>query len=90
VKTFIQGTLLSILVFCTASFATVLFHLRPAAAGQADLLLIGFPFPYLTQVRSAGSGGISWAADYLVYDSLLAWVIMVGACFLLQYRKAEW
>jgi hypothetical protein len=90
VKIFLQGTLLSILVFCTTSFATVLLHISHLLAGREGPLHIGFPFTYFTQGQHTSVPAVSWAADYLVYDCLLAWILIVGACFLLQYKKPDW
>lgn len=78
-----NGTLLSILVFLSISFITVLTHINPIhyySSLENYKLEIGFPFIYYEQFWLAGSRipNSIWMIDNLIYNCVLTWVVVTG------------
>jgi len=87
-KRILKGTILSILIFFSISFITILFQLNSPINRQIDSTLnIGFPFIYYTQffveppILNSG-----WNIKNLILDCLLVWIIVNGIT-LLNFTK---
>jgi hypothetical protein len=88
IKTFFIGTFLSILVFFSVSFITILTQLNPIhyyQTSESYKLDIGFPFKYYGQFWLSGSNipNSSWNINNLFYDCLLTWIVVVGLYYLI-------
>jgi len=84
----LKGTLLSILLFFSVSFLSVLSSISPfSRIGDCLDLKIGFPFTYyrLFSIDYGFQGG--WIADKLLLDCLLYWVVITGFYFLIKRKK---
>ncbi len=80
IKRFAIGTILSVLVFFSTSFVTVLFHINSPINRQIDdSLYIGFPFTYYSQffieepIPNSG-----WKLNNLLLDIVITWIIVTG------------
>jgi len=93
IKKIITASLLSILVFLSISFITVLLRMAPFhyyKNGEGIKFTIGFPFKYYTVFFANGNStpNWGWATSYLVYDCLLTWaVVMVVYLTMMKKRK---
>jgi len=96
-KNVIQGTLLSVLIFLSVSFVTVLTQINPVhyyKNGEPYRLDIGFPFRFYQQFWLRGSEipNSGWFIGNLFYDCILTWMVIVGLFVLIkwrQYKKAK-
>ena len=90
---FLQGTLLSALVFLSVSFITFLLQVNPLHYYQPNEeynLAIGFPFVYYEQFWTGDNIPDSgWRLDFLVYDILITWMMVVAVLGLRLYFKKE-
>ncbi len=89
IKKIVYGTVLSMLVFFTISFWTVLFQINPLH--QYDLndsfrMDIGFPFVYHEQFLLNGERipNSGWKLDNLILDCLLTWIFVVGVYLIIK------
>ena len=85
--TIFKGTLISILVFLSISFITVLTQINPLhyyKNNEAYKLDIGFPFKYYGQFWLTGNSipNSGWTVDHLFYDCLLTWFVVTGLYYL--------
>jgi hypothetical protein len=90
VTTILVGSLLSLLMFLSISFITVLTHISPwhhYKSAEAYTFDIGFPFKYYRQFWMSGSTvpNSGWSISNLFYDCLLTWAV-VAAIYLLVKR----
>lgn len=78
-KRLFKGTLLSILIFFSVSFITVLLQLNSPIHRQPDFTLaIGFPFVYYNQFLVAPPiPNSAWEGTNLMLDCALTWIIVV-------------
>jgi hypothetical protein len=84
--------MLSILIFFSISFITVLFQIGPFhryGLQETYQLNIGFPFTYYEQfwVNKSYSPNSGWHLDKLFIDCLITWISVVG--LYLVYKKKE-
>ena len=89
-KTIFTGTLLSILVFFSISFITVLIQISPLHKHYETYKLdIGFPFKYYGQFWLSGSTmpNSGWTLSNLFYDCFLTWSVVTVIYFLTQSKK---
>lgn len=91
IKTLFVGTLLSILVFFSISFITVLIQINPLhyyKIGERYKLNIGFPFKYYEQfwVRGSDIPNSGWIIENLFYNCVITWII-VTAIFYVSVKK---
>ena len=82
-KNILVGTFLSILVFLSISFLTIIDHtglLLYFINGETDNFDIGFPFKYFRQFWLRGNDFpiTVWTGKHLIYDGVLTWVIVTG------------
>lgn len=92
VRVILTGTLLSILVFLSISFITVLTEINPLhyyGNHEQYKLDIGFPFTYYGQFWLSGNTipNSGWTINYLFYDCFLTWTIVTGIYYLTQLSK---
>lgn len=92
IKKLIAATILSILVFCSISFITVLLCISPAHYYQKDELYnfrIGFPFTYYRQFLMPGSAypNFNWNVSLLLADCMLTWLIVTPLFFYYNSRR---
>lgn len=83
IKTFIYNTFLSVLVFFSISFLSVLMQIGPFHYYKNEeqyRLTIGFPFKYYNQFWLKGNDfpNSGWDIRHLIYDCLLTWTITIG------------
>jgi hypothetical protein len=83
-----MGTILSVLIFFSISFITVLLQLNSPLHRQVDSSLdIGFPFTYYKQFLVdppiANSG---WNIYALLLDCFLTWAIVTGLYLFFKSR----
>lgn len=93
-KHILIGTILSILVFFSISFLTVLTQINPFHYYKNEeiyQLNIGFPLIYYHQFWLSGSKipNSGWTVNYLFYDSILTWIIVAGAYITWQKIKKK-
>ncbi len=71
------ATLLSILLFFSTSFLTVLQQIPPIAAESTSRLKIGFPFVFYEQFQVRGNDFLNygWNPDHLLLDCSLTWIL---------------
>lgn len=81
IKKIIIGTILSVLIFFSISFVSVLFQINSPIHRQTnDHLEIGFPFIYYSQFIVDGpSPNSGWDGKNLILDILLTSAIVTGA-----------
>jgi hypothetical protein len=83
IKNTLIGTILSILIFFSISFLTVLTQINPFHYYKNEetyQLNIGFPLIYYNQFWLSGSNipNSGWTVNYLFFDCILTWVIVTG------------
>ena len=88
------GTLLSILIFFSISFITILVQINPLhyyKKNEAYELNLGFPFTYYTQFWVSGNNypNSGWSGHYLLYDCFLTWLFVGGIYFIFVNRKKK-
>ncbi len=86
-KQIIVETFLSILVFFSVFFLTILYQINPLHyfnSGETYSLNLGFPFKYYEQFWLTGSKipNSSWFIQNLIYDCLLTLIFVTGLYFL--------
>lgn len=87
-NTIVKGTILSILVFFSISFLTVLFQINSPLNRIKDYyeLKIGYPLTYyhefMVDCPIPNSG---WSLNHLFWDCLIVWILVLGIVFV---RKA--
>ncbi|MGD1845840.1 MAG: hypothetical protein ACFB10_10650 [Salibacteraceae bacterium] len=90
IKSIIYGTGLSILVFFSTSFLTVLFQINSPLHRLTDAyeLNIGFPFNYyyefMVEYPVPNSG---WRLNNLFWDCFITWIVVTGTFVLQKKRK---
>ena len=79
-KKIVIGTLLSILIFFSVSFITVLSQLNSPLNQPLDSSMsIGFPFNYYHQFMvSPPTFNSSWNPTNLLLDCFITWLLVVG------------
>lgn len=89
-KNLVKATILSIMIFFSISFLTVLFQIN-SPFNRMDKyyeLKIGFPFEYyyefFVEYPIPNSG---WNANNLILDCVLTWVITFVLIILIKKRK---
>jgi len=88
-KTIIKGTLLSILIFFSISFLTVLFQINsPLNRAETLEFSIGFPFKYYKELMiDCPTPNYGWAGGNLIFDCGLTWILTIGVMMILKkYR----
>ena len=93
-STIINGTVLSVLVFFSVSFITVLTQLNPLRNykhSEVFNLDIGFPFTYHSQFWISGSTipNSGWTINNLFYDCFITWVVVTGLYYLTRRAKKQ-
>jgi hypothetical protein len=88
------GTILSILIFLSISFITVLTQINPLHYYQKDENYhfdIGFPFEYYSQFWIKGSDipNSGWNLKNLFYDCFLCWIIVTGLYVMKQLNNFQ-
>ena len=91
-KQFFVGTILSVLIFFSISFITILGQISPLhyyKKSEAYELKLGFPFTYYNQFWVSGNNypNSGWKGDYLLYDGFLTWFLVTGIYFMFVNRK---
>lgn len=91
-KIILLGTALSILVFFSTSFLTVLTQINPLHYYQGSetyKLDIGFPFKFYGQFWLSGSDipNSGWTISNLFYDCMLTWIVVTGIYYLIKRRR---
>lgn len=91
IKHTLVGTGLSILIFFSISFLTVLSQINPLFNIETEdyILEIGFPFVYNVQFCLNGNEypNTGWTWSHLFYDCLLSWITVTGIYLLVLRRK---
>lgn len=79
-KSVFKGTMLSILIFFSISFISVLLQLNSPIHRQIDSSFsIGFPFTYYHQfLIDASIPNSSWKIGNLIVDCFITWIIVIG------------
>ncbi len=89
-KLFLKGTLLSILIFFSVSFLTVLFQINSPLHRVNDKydLSIGFPFRYyhefMVDYSTPNSG---WNIGNLILDCFLTWGVTILILIIQRIRR---
>jgi hypothetical protein len=86
----IYGTLLSILLFCTVSFITVLMCINSPLNRISEIyeLKIGFPFIYYSEVMvECPNPNSTWRIDYLFLDCSIVWILVQA--IIIFFRKPD-
>mgnify|MGYP007108082580 CR=1 FL=1 len=88
-KRILYEIILSILIFFSISFITILFQLNSPLNRQIDSTLnIGFPFVYYNQfLIDPPIPNSGWNVKNLVLDFILVWLIVVGAYTIIFKRQ---
>jgi hypothetical protein len=91
-RTIFTATLLSILVFLSVSFITVLTQINPLhyyKKHEPYKLEIGFPFEYYHQFWVSGSTipNSGWTINNFFYDCLITWAVVTGVYILIKQTK---
>ena len=91
-KIVLSGTALSILVFFSISFLTILTQINPLHYYQDTetyKLDIGFPFKYYEQFWLRGNDipNSGWTISNLFYDCLLTWLVVTGLYYLIKRKR---
>jgi len=83
IRRLLIGTLLSILVFFTVSFLTVLIQIAGPLNGHAPRvgLDVGWPLTFYTEfwVRGSTSANYGWNVPNLMLVCLITWIIFTGS-----------
>lgn len=92
VKKISKGTLLSILIFFSISFITILMQIGPFhyyGLNETYKLDIGFPFKYYGQfwVSKSNTPNSGWHLKNLFLDCLLTWILVVGLYVWIKKKK---
>jgi len=90
VKELIKGTILSMLIFFSTSFLTVLFQINSPLnrINENYELEIGFPFKYYHEfwvdypIPNSG-----WNINNLMLNCGITWIVTIGIMTLLKKRK---
>jgi hypothetical protein len=88
-KKFIIGTFLSILVFFSVSFLTILTQLNsPLKRYERFEHKIGFPYSYyhefMVDCPIPNSG---WNIKHLIFDCLITWMFVTGLYLIIKRNK---
>ncbi len=80
-KMFFHSTVLSILLFASISFFTILMQINPTHTYQKEELYslnVGFPFVYYRQfwVSGANIPNAAWNSKSLFFDIGLTWLVV--------------
>lgn len=89
-KKLIKGTLLSILIFFSISFLTVLFQINSPLNRIKDNyeLKIGFPFEYYHEFWvDCPIPNSEWNVNNLILDIGIVWILTIGITILIIKRK---
>ena len=88
-KRILNGIILSILIFLSISFITVLLQLNSPLNRQINSTLnIGFPFVYYNQfLVDPPIPNSGWNLKNLVLDFTLVWLIVVGTYTIIFKRQ---
>jgi hypothetical protein len=91
-KVLINGTFLSILIFFSTSFITVLIQIAPIKyykRNESYNLDIGFPFKYYEEFWLKGNvtPNFGWNGLNLIYNIITTWFIVFGEYYLLNRNK---
>ena len=89
-KSIIHGTLLSVLIFFTISFITVLFQIQSPLNRDSVVLEfeIGFPFVYYQEfLMDCTSLHAGWYPLNLLWDCAIIWVLTVGFYEVLRRKR---
>ena len=94
IKYIFVGTIISVLIFFSISFITILGQISPVhfyKNNEAYQLNVGFPFTYFSQFWVSGSNypNSGWKGDYLLYDCFLTWLLVTGTYLILVNRKKK-
>ena len=84
----IKGTLLSVLIFFSISFITIVLQLPPFQDYDTNKIKIGFPWQFYYQFcieRCDYRHG--WDIVYWFYDCVLTWVITMILYWLISFKK---
>lgn len=88
IRKLILGTVISILVFLSISFVTVLLQINSPLNRQTNNHLdIGFPLTYYSQFIVDVIPNSGWSGRNLLLDVLFTWVATTGAYLLLFKKK---
>jgi hypothetical protein len=87
-----KATALSILIFLSISFLTILVNIAPFRFYENNEMYkmeIGFPFTYYSQFWVGNSifPNFGWNVPNLLLDCLLTWVFIVGIYFWFKQKK---
>ena len=87
------GTVLSILIFFSISFLTVLFQINsPLNEISNDYyeMEIGFPFVYYREFMvDCPSRNTGWNTKNLILDTGIIWMLTIGVFLFLQNQKSN-
>ncbi len=88
------GTVLSILIFFSVSFLSILPQINPLhyyRKGELYNLYIGFPFEYYGQFwfRGCDIPNSEWNPKNLFYDCFLFWIIVTGIYVMKQKNNSQ-
>ena len=91
-KNIFWGTVYSIVIFFAISFITFLTQIGPINyQGRAPYKMdIGFPFTFYGQfwLRGSDSPNSGWHINYLFYDCLITWLVVLGIYLIIKkYKK---
>ncbi len=91
-NTIFKGTLLSILIFFSTSFLTVLFQINSPLnrrEGYSELN-IGFPFKYYHEfIVDCPTPNYGWDANNLINDCILIWVLTISVMMINKTIKTS-
>jgi hypothetical protein len=85
----LKGTFISILVFFSISFFSVLLQLNSPINRQSNSNLdIGFPFIYYSQfIVDNPIPNSGWKLKFLLIDCLITWLVITGSYLILKKNK---
>jgi len=90
IKQIFSGTVLSILIFFSLSFLTILFQINSPSNRMRDYyeLKIGFPFQYyyefMVDCPIPNSG---WDINNLILDCIIIWILVTGLYLIVKRNK---
>ena len=90
VKSITYGTILSILIFISTSFLTVLFQINSPLNRIKDYhqLKIGFPFVYYHEfIVDIPIPNSEWSLKNLFLDCLITWILVIGYFVLVKHLR---
>lgn len=89
IRSGIIGTILSILVFFSTSFLTVLMHVNSPFHRQDGFeVKIGFPYTYYQEFMvDCPIPNSAWDLKSLTLDILITWLVVTGITFWISYKK---